>query len=634
MLELDALRKSYGAVLALDGVSFALPPGRMLGFLGPNGAGKTTAMRGIFGLTALDGGQVRGRGQPVGDDERLRFGYMPEQRGLYPRMRVAEQLVYLARLHGRSAADARHRALGWLARLGLEERATDRLEELSHGNQQRVQLAAALVHEPELVVLDEPFSGLDPLAVEVLSEVLRGEVARGAAVLFSSHQLDLVESLCEEVVVIDRGRVALRGAVAELRAAAPRRRVELELAPGASAVLDAGWLDARGIRVLDAAPGRLLLSVPREVELEPLLAPARAAGPVLRFSFHPPSLSEFFVDAVSASPAGAEAAGEPAPPDATLVAVASADADRSRGALLREELDAVVFTDGRLFFRRDSDSELARATQEALRAWLLPARLEALGLDAEAATALATGPPLDIGSLLAPVENEEDRVLVAVGGVVVLLLAITTYGQWVLQGVVEEKTSRVVEVLLVTMRPYQLLAGKVLGIGALGLAQLAVTVSLGLGVASVGGLIELPDRAGALFALELLWFALGFALYAVAYAAAGSLVSRQEEAGNVALPVTLALMVSYFTAVLEDANGVVPRVATFVPLTAPIVIPARAAVGAMSPWEHVAALAIMLAAIVVLVRVAGRIYAGGLLRTGPTARLRDVWRDRERSARP
>ena len=340
---------------------------------------------------------------------------------------------------------------------------------------------------------------------------------------------------------------------------------------------------------------------------------------------------------MSASPAGAEAAGEPAPPDAPLVAVASADADRSRGALLREELDAVVFTDGRLFFRRDSDSELARATQEALRAWLLPARLEALGLDAEAATALATGPPLDIGSLLAPVENEEDRVLVAVGGVVVLLLAITTYGQWVLQGVVEEKTSRVVEVLLVTMRPYQLLAGKVLGIGALGLAQLAVTVSLGLGVASVGGLIELPDRAGALFALELLWFALGFALYAVAYAAAGSLVSRQEEAGNVALPVTLALMVSYFiafTAVLEDANGVVPRVATFVPLTAPIVIPARAAVGAMSPWEHVAALAIMLAAIVVLVRVAGRIYAGGLLRTGPTARLRDVWRDRERSARP
>lgn len=323
--------------------------------------------------------------------------------------------------------------------------------------------------------------------------------------------------------------------------------------------------------------------------------------------------------------------------DLEVAAVASDDAERSRRALLREEIGAVVFTDGRLFFRRDGDAELARATQEALRAWLLPSRLEALGLDAESAAALAVGPPLDVATLLAAPENESDRLIVAVGGVVLLLLAITTYGQWVLQGVVEEKTSRVVEVLLVTMRPYQLLAGKVLGIGLLGLAQLAVTVTLGLGVASAGGLIDLPNGAGALFALELLWFALGFAFYAVAYAAAGSLVSRQEEAANVALPVTIALMASYFiafTAVLEDANGLVPRVATFVPLTAPIVIPARAAVGAVSAAEHIAAVTIMLAAIYLLVRVAGRIYAGGVLRTGPTVRLRDAWRQRERPARP
>ena len=320
-----------------------------------------------------------------------------------------------------------------------------------------------------------------------------------------------------------------------------------------------------------------------------------------------------------------------------VVAVASDDAERSRRALLREEIGAVVFTDGRLFFRRGGDAEVARATQEALRAWLLPSRLEGLGLDAESAAALAAGPPLDVASLLAEPENESDRLIVAIGGALLLLLAITTYGQWVLQGVVEEKTSRVVEVLLVTMRPYQLLAGKVLGIGLLGLAQLAVTVTLGLGVASAGGLIDLPDRAGALFALELLWFALGFAFYAVAYAAAGSLVSRQEEAANVALPVTIALMASYFiafTAVLEDANGLVPRVATFVPLTAPIVIPARAAVGAVSAWEHTAALIIMLVSIYLLVRVAGRIYAGGVLRTGPTVRLRDAWRQRERPARP
>ncbi len=317
-----------------------------------------------------------------------------------------------------------------------------------------------------------------------------------------------------------------------------------------------------------------------------------------------------------------------------LDVVATTDAERSRLALLRQEIDAIVFTDGRLFFRRDGDAEVVQATQQALRAWLLPARLEGLGIDAETATSLAEGPPLNVSSLLAASENEADRLIVAVGGVVLLLLAITTYGQWVLQGVVEEKTSRVVEVLLVTMRPHQLLAGKVLGIGLLGLAQLTVTVALGLGVASASGLIELPDRAGALFALELLWFVLGFAFYAVAYAAAGSLVSRQEEAANVSLPVTIALMASYliaFTAVLEDANGLVPRVATFVPLTAPIVIPARAAVGAVSPVEHLAALTIMLAAIYLLVRVAGRIYAGGVLRSGPTVRLRDAWH--ERSAR-
>jgi ABC-2 type transport system permease protein len=325
--------------------------------------------------------------------------------------------------------------------------------------------------------------------------------------------------------------------------------------------------------------------------------------------------------------------------DLEVAAVASDDAERSRRALLGEQIDAVVFTDGRLFFRRHGEAEVVQATQEALRAWLLPSRLEGLGLDAESAAALVAGPSLDVATLLTEPENESDRLIVAVGGVVLLLLAITTYGQWVLQGVVEEKTSRVVEVLLVTMRPYQLLAGKVLGIGLLGLAQLAVTVTLGLGVASAGGLIDLPDRAGALFALELLWFALGFAFYAVAYATAGSLVSRQEEAANVALPVTIALMASYFiafTAVLEDANGLVPRVATFVPLTAPIVIPARAAVGAVSAAEHIAALTIMLAAIYLLVRVAGRIYAGGVLRTGPTVRLRDAWRqrERERPARP
>src|SRR5581483_11929847 len=157
---------------------------------------------------------------------RLRFGYMPEERGLYPRMAVAEQVAYFGRLHGLAVADARAAAETWLDRLGLGERATAKVEALSHGNQQRAQLAAALVHEPELLVLDEPFAGLDPVAVQTLAEVLRGEAARGAAVLFSSHQLELVEDICEEVAIIDHGRVVATGELATLRRRSQRRQVE------------------------------------------------------------------------------------------------------------------------------------------------------------------------------------------------------------------------------------------------------------------------------------------------------------------------------------------------------------------------------------------------------------------------
>ena len=199
MIEIDDIRKRFGEVQALDGCSFSVERGRMLGFLGPNGAGKTTTMRAIFGLVEPDSGAVLWDGRPVGLEERLRFGYMPEERGLYPRMPVAEQIAYFGRLHGMDAGAARTAAEEWLERLGLAERATAKLEELSHGNQQRAQLAAALVHEPELLVLDEPFSGLDPVAVQTLAELLRREAERGAAVLFSSHQLDLVEDICEDV---------------------------------------------------------------------------------------------------------------------------------------------------------------------------------------------------------------------------------------------------------------------------------------------------------------------------------------------------------------------------------------------------------------------------------------------------
>jgi ABC-2 type transport system ATP-binding protein len=294
MLILSDVSKRFGAVQALDGCSLSLERGRMLGFLGPNGAGKTTAMRTIFGLVQPDGGEVLWDGRAVGLEERLRFGYMPEERGLYPRMPVGEQLAYFGRLHGLDANAARSAAADWLGRLGVGDRPDAKLEELSHGNQQRAQLAAALLHEPELLVLDEPFSGLDPVAVHTLAEVLRDEAERGAAVLFSSHQLELVEDICEEVAIVDHGRVVATGDLAALRRRSQRRQISLQL-EGAPP----RWQPhAPGLELVERRNGVLRLSADSTVDPERVLAEAEHAGRVVGFSYGPPSLSALFLELV------------------------------------------------------------------------------------------------------------------------------------------------------------------------------------------------------------------------------------------------------------------------------------------------------------------------------------------------
>lgn len=217
MLELTGLRKRFGDRTALDGVSFAVRPGEMFGFVGSNGAGKTTTMRVVMGVLAPDEGTVTWQGRPIDHDVRRTFGYMPEERGLYAKMGVRDQLVFFARLHGLSARAAAHATDDLLDQLGIADRAGDRVEALSLGNQQRVQLAAALVHDPVLLVLDEPFSGLDPVGIDALAEVLAQRVATGVPVVFSSHQLDLVERLCDSVGIIVGGRIVASGTVDELR---------------------------------------------------------------------------------------------------------------------------------------------------------------------------------------------------------------------------------------------------------------------------------------------------------------------------------------------------------------------------------------------------------------------------------
>jgi ABC-2 type transport system ATP-binding protein len=298
VLELDRISRRYGDRVALDALSFSVGEGQLFGFVGPNGAGKTTAMRIVLGVLRADAGEVRWRGARVDAGMRRRFGYMPEERGLYPKMRVRAQLVYLARLHGMRESEAGAAADHWIGRLGLTERAGDRVEKLSLGNQQRVQLAAALVHGPDVLVLDEPFSGLDPVGVDVMSGVLADEAARGVPVLFSSHQLELVERLCEAVAIVKDGRLVASGRVEALRerGAAERRRVRVELADAPPA----GWLaGVDGARPVEPLPRGAVLELPDTVAPDAVLDAARAAGPVTHFSLERPTLTQLFREAVA-----------------------------------------------------------------------------------------------------------------------------------------------------------------------------------------------------------------------------------------------------------------------------------------------------------------------------------------------
>jgi ABC-2 type transport system ATP-binding protein len=293
MLELKSLTRRYGDVVALDDVSFSVGEGQMFGFVGPNGAGKTTAMRIVLGVLEPNAGEVLWRGRPMDNEARRQAGYMPEERGLYPKMRVRAQLEYLAQLHGLERSAARRSAERWIDRMGLSERAGDRVETLSLGNQQRVQLAAALVHDPAMLVLDEPFSGLDPVGVDVLAGVLKDKAAAGTPVIFSSHQLELVERLCEAVAIINKGRLVASGTVAALRSAGRRRHWEVGVADA-----DAGWA-ARlpGARVIDRTAGgngRVLLELDDGTDEQAILDAARRVGRVTYFSSSQPTLADLF----------------------------------------------------------------------------------------------------------------------------------------------------------------------------------------------------------------------------------------------------------------------------------------------------------------------------------------------------
>ncbi len=294
MLHVRSVTHSFADRRVLDDVTFAVQPGVLTGLLGPNGAGKTTLMRVMFGVIDPDAGETRWRGQRVTSADLHRWGYMPQERGLYPAMPAGDQLVYLARLHGVGKAEATEAARALMAELGLADRWADRVDKLSGGMQQRLQLAAALVHQPDVIVLDEPFAGLDPVAVDELSSTLTERVRGGMTVLFSSHQLDLVQDLCEEIVMLNEGRTVLEGRVADLRASSGRRQLRLTIS-GA----DRHWLSEHPqVTVVEDRADDLRLDIPPGTDPLAVLDSARRAGLVSDFGLDQPTLSELFLGAV------------------------------------------------------------------------------------------------------------------------------------------------------------------------------------------------------------------------------------------------------------------------------------------------------------------------------------------------
>lgn len=290
-LEIDQLNKSYGDHRVLRNLSLHVEDGEIYGFVGSNGAGKSTTMRIALGVLSTDSGQVRIDGAPLDDSNRRRIGYMPEERGLYGKESLVSQLTFFAALHGIPHDQGKAKAAELLERLGLGERQDDKLDDLSLGNQQRVQLAASLIHSPDVLILDEPFSGLDPVAVEVMSDMLIERARSGVAVLFSSHQLDLVQRLCDRVGILSHGELVAEGSVAQLRQSGP---VRYRVATPAR-----GWYPD-GCEVIEEGPDHVVLTADG-VDDQTILHAALQAGPVHAFGHAVPDLTELFRDVVTLS---------------------------------------------------------------------------------------------------------------------------------------------------------------------------------------------------------------------------------------------------------------------------------------------------------------------------------------------
>src|ERR1700761_3803900 len=297
IVELHNIRKVYDTKVAVEGLSLAIEPGTMFGLLGPNGSGKTSSIRMMIGMTVPDSGSVRLFDQPFSRTLLNRVGYLPEERGLYKKMKVLDQLIFLGQLHGLSEGAARKRSIDWCERLEITEAIEKKTEELSKGMQQKIQFIAALLHEPELIIMDEPFSGLDPVNAELLMKTLVDLRAAGKAVLFSTHRMDQVEKLCDAIAIIYRGKLVLSGGMREVKNRYPRNRVQMVFEGPDS------FLQSSAVASFENYAGIAEIKLTSPDAAQSLLQAAMQSGAkVSRFEVMEPTLEEIFIETVKGTP--------------------------------------------------------------------------------------------------------------------------------------------------------------------------------------------------------------------------------------------------------------------------------------------------------------------------------------------
>ena len=292
VVELQGITKAYQDKVAVNHLSLTIEPGQMFGLLGPNGSGKTSSIRMMIGITFPDSGAIRLFDQPFTRDNLVRVGYLPEERGLYKKMKVLEQLIFMGSLRGLSRAEAEKRAIAWAQKLDIADSLKKKTEELSKGMQQKIQFIAALIHEPSLIIMDEPFSGLDPVNATLLQDTLLELKAQGKTILFSTHRMDQVEKLCDSIALIHRGNLILSGKVREIKSRYERDRIVIEF-EGSSA-----FLQSPEIAEAKNYSGHAEIKLKPGANAQKLLADAVSMATIYRFELVEPSLEEIFIQAV------------------------------------------------------------------------------------------------------------------------------------------------------------------------------------------------------------------------------------------------------------------------------------------------------------------------------------------------